>query len=229
VNAWLESLSNVVQNHGWVAFPACFLAGIISSASPCVLAMIPLVIGYVSGYSEGSPKKAIQYSLVFTLGLTITFTILGVIAGALGRLFGDVGGFWKYVLPPVAIILGLFLLGVFKFNIGISQRFMPKRKALLGAFLMGLFFGIVATPCATPVLAVVLTVAAAQKRIAYSGALLLCYALGHWILVLGGGISAGFAQKVLSSRGMANFSDYSKKIAGVILIGAGIYLFIYLF
>jgi cytochrome c-type biogenesis protein len=229
VNAWLESLSNVVQNHGWVAFPACFLAGIISSASPCVLAMIPLVIGYVSGYSEGSPKKAIQYSLVFTLGLTITFTILGVIAGALGRLFGDVGGFWKYVLPPVAIILGLFLLGVFKFNIGISQRFMPKRKALLGAFLMGLFFGIVATPCATPVLAVVLTVAAAQKRIAYSGALLLCYALGHWILVLGAGISAGFAQKVLSSRGMANFSDYSKKIAGVILIGAGIYLFIYLF
>jgi cytochrome c-type biogenesis protein len=229
VNAWLESLSNVVQNHGWVAFPACFLAGIISSASPCVLAMIPLVIGYVSGYSEGSPKKAIQYSLVFTLGLTITFTILGVIAGALGRLFGDVGGFWKYVLPPVAIVLGLFLLGVFKFNIGISQRFMPKRKALLGAFLMGLFFGIVATPCATPVLAVVLTVAAAQKRIAYSGALLLCYALGHWILVLGAGISAGFAQKVLSSRGMANFSDYSKKIAGVILIGAGIYLFIYLF
>ena len=229
MDAWLESLSNVVQNHGWVAFPACFLAGVISSASPCVLAMIPLVIGYVSGYSEGSPKKAIQYSLVFTLGLTITFTILGVIAGALGRLFGDVGGFWKYVLPPVAVVLGLLLLGVFKFNIGISQRFMPKRKALLGAFLMGLFFGIVATPCATPVLAVVLTVAAAQKRIAYSGALLLCYALGHWILVLGAGISAGFAQKVLASRGIANFSDYSKKIAGVILIGAGIYLFIYLF
>ena len=133
MDAWLESLGNIVQNHGWVAFPACFLAGVISSASPCVLAMIPLVIGYVSGYSEGSPKKAVQYSLVFTLGLTITFTILGVIAGALGRLFGDVGGFWKYVLPPVAIILGLFLLGVFKFNIGISQRFMPKQKALLGA------------------------------------------------------------------------------------------------
>jgi len=229
VDAWLESLANVIQNHGWVAFPACFLAGVVSSASPCVLAMIPLVIGFVSGYSEGSPKKAIQYSLVFTLGLTITFTILGVIAGALGRLFGDVGGFWKYVLPPVAIILGVSLLGIIKLNIGVPKRFLPKRRALLGAFLMGLFFGIVATPCATPVLAVVLTVAAAQKRIAYSGALLLAYALGHWILVLGAGISAGFAQRVLASRGMANFSDYSKKIAGVILIGAGIYLFIYLF
>jgi cytochrome c-type biogenesis protein len=229
VDAWLESLANVIQNHGWVAFPACFLAGVVSSASPCVLAMIPLVIGFVSGYSEGSPKKAIQYSLVFTLGLTITFTILGVIAGALGRLFGDVGGFWKYVLPPVAIILGLFLIGVFKFNIGISQRFMPKRKALLGAFLMGLFFGIVASPCATPVLAVILTFAATQKRIAYSGALLLAYALGHWILVLGAGISAGFAQRVLASKGIANFSNYSKKVGGLFLIGAGAYLIISLF
>lgn len=229
MDAWLESLGNIVQNHGWVAFPACFLAGVISSASPCVLAMIPLVIGYVSGYSEGSPKKAFQYSLVFTLGLTITFTILGVIAGALGRLFGDVGGFWKYVLPPVAIILGLFLLGVFKLNVSISQRFMPKQKALLGAFLMGLFFGIVASPCATPVLAVILAFAATRENIAYSGGLLLCYALGHWILVLGAGISAGFAQKVLASRGIANFSDYSKKAGGVLLIGAGIYLVICLF
>ena len=229
MDAWLETLGNIVQNHGWVAFPACFLAGVISSASPCVLAMIPLVIGFVSGYSEGSPKKAIQYSLVFTLGLTITFTILGVIAGALGRLFGDVGGFWKYVLPPVAIILGLFLLGVFKFNVGMSQRFMPKRKALLGAFLMGLFFGIVASPCATPVLAVILTFAATQKRIAYSGGLLLAYALGHWILVLGAGISAGFAQRVLESKGIANFSNYSKKVGGLLLIGAGVYLLVYLF
>jgi len=138
----------------------------------------------------------------------------GVIAGALGRLFGDVGGFWKYVLPPVAIILGLFLLGVFKLNISVPQRFMPKQKALLGAFLMGLFFGIVASPCATPVLAVILTFAATQKRLAYSGALLLCYALGHWILVLGAGISAGFAQKVLASKGIASFSNYSKRLQG---------------
>jgi cytochrome c biogenesis protein CcdA len=129
----------------------------------------------------------------------------------------------------VAIILGLFLIGVFKFNIGISQRFMPKRKALLGAFLMGLFFGIVASPCATPVLAVILTFAATQKKIAYSGGLLLCYALGHWILVLGAGISAGFAQTVLASRGIANFSNYSKKFGGVLLIGAGLYLIISLF
>ena len=223
-----STISDIIQNQGWLAFPACFLGGVISSASPCVLAMIPLVIGYVGGYAEGSQKKAVQYSIVFVLGLTITFTVLGIIAGAMGRLFGDVGNFWNYVLPPVAILLGLYLLGVFNFNIGISQRFMPKRKALLGAFLMGLFFGIVASPCATPVLAVILTFAAAQKKIAYSGGLLLAYALGHWVLVLGAGISVGFAQRILASKGISNFSTYSKKAGGVILIGVGIYLFTYL-
>ncbi|MCK4789390.1 MAG: sulfite exporter TauE/SafE family protein [Desulfobacteraceae bacterium] len=223
-----STISDIIQNQGWLAFPACFLGGIISSASPCVLAMIPLVIGYVGGYAEGSQKKAVQYSIVFVLGLTITFTVLGIIAGAMGRLFGDVGNFWNYVLPPVAILLGLYLLGVLNFNIGISQRFMPKRKALLGAFLMGLFFGIVASPCATPVLAVILTFAAAQKKIAYSGGLLLAYALGHWVLVLGAGISVGFAQRILASKGISNFSTYSKKAGGVILIGVGIYLFTYL-
>ncbi len=225
----LSNIGDIIQNQAWLAFPACFLGGIISSASPCVLAMIPLVIGYVGGYAEGSQKKAVQYSLVFTLGLTITFTILGIIAGAMGRLFGDIGNFWNYVLPPVAILLGLQLLGVFNLNIGISQRFLPKRKALFGAFLMGLFFGIVASPCATPVLAVILTFAATQKEIAYSGGLLLAYALGHWVLVLGAGISAGFAQRVLESKGISNFSSYSKKAGGVILIGVGIYLFTYLF
>ena len=226
----INLIGDIIQNQGWLAFPACFLGGIISSASPCVLAMIPLIIGYVGGYAEGSQRKAVQYSLVFVLGLTITFTVLGIIAGAMGRLFGDVGNFWNYVLPPVAVLLGLYLLlsEVLSFNIGVSQRFMPKKKALIGAFLMGLFFGILASPCATPVLAVILTFAVTQKEIAYSGGLLLAYALGHWVLVLGAGISAGFAQRVLESKGISNFSSYSKKAAGVILIGVGIYLFTYL-
>jgi cytochrome c-type biogenesis protein len=229
VEGFLGNVGDIIQTQGWLAFPACFLGGVISSASPCVLAMIPLVIGYVGGYAEGSQKKAIQYSLMFVLGLTITFTILGIIAGVMGKLFGNVGSFWKYALPFVAILLGFYLLGVFKFNIGISQRFLPNRKALFGALLMGLLFGIIASPCATPVLAVILTFAATKQNVAYSGGLLLSYALGHWVLVLGAGISVGFAQKVMASKGVSNFSNYPKKAGGVLLIGVGIYLLINLF
>lgn len=224
-----ESIANVVQNQPWLAFPACFLGGLVSSASPCVLVMIPLVIGFVGGYAEGSQRRAIQYSLAFILGLTITFTILGIVAGTLGRLFGDVGGFWKYVVPPVAIILGLSLVGLFSLNIGIPQRFLPKRRGLLGAFLLGLLFGVVASPCATPVLGVILTFSAGQKSIAYSGALLLAYALGHWALILACGVTAGLAQRVVASRGISKFSSYSKKASGMALVGGGAYLVAILF
>jgi len=227
----LQNIGIIIENQAWLAFPVCFLGGIVSSASPCVLAMIPLIIGFVGGYAEGSQKKAMLYSLMFVLGLTITFTILGLIAGVIGRLFGDVGTFWYYILPPVVILLGLYLLFAnrLNLNIGLSQRFMPKRKALLGAFLIGLFFGIIASPCATPVLGAVLTYAATRQDIVYSGGLLLAYALGHWVLVFGAGISTGFAQKIIASKGINNFADYSKKIAGLILIGVGIYLIIILF
>jgi len=227
----LENIGFIIENQAWLAFPVCFLGGIISSASPCVLAMIPLIIGFVGGYAEGSQKKAIQYSLMFTLGLTVTFTILGIIAGALGMLFGNVGKIWYYILPGVAILLGIYLIfsDRLNLNIGLSKRFLPKKRALLGAFLIGLCFGIIASPCATPVLGVVLTYAAAKGQIVYSGGLLLAYALGHWVLVLGAGISVGFAQRVIQSKGIANISNYSKKIAGVILIGVGIYLYTYLF
>jgi cytochrome c-type biogenesis protein len=225
----LTNIGNIIQNQGWVAFPLCFLGGIVSSASPCVLAMIPLVMGFVGGYAGGSRKKAIQYSLLFTLGLTLTFVALGIIATLLGTLFGNIGAFWRYAVPVLAILLGLQLWGLFKINSSISERFLPRKKAFLGAFLMGLVFGIIASPCATPVLGVILTFAAAKQNVAYSGGLLLAYAVGHWILVLGAGISVGFAQRILESKGIANLSKYTKKIAGAILIGVGVYLIISLF
>jgi cytochrome c-type biogenesis protein len=225
----LSNIGNIIQNQGWLAFPLCFLGGIVSSASPCVLAMIPLIMGFVGGYAGGSRKKAIQYSLLFTLGLTVTFVALGIIAALLGTLFGNIGAFWKYAVPVLAILLGLQLWGLFKINSSVSERFLPRKKAFLGAFLMGLVFGIIASPCATPVLGVILTFAAAKQNVAYSGGLLLAYALGHWVLVLGAGISVGFAQRILESKGIANFSKYTRKIAGAILIGVGVYLIISLF
>jgi len=228
MDSFLETLANVVDKDPWLALPAVFLAGLISSASPCVLAMIPLIMGYVGGYAEGSHKKAMHYSLAFVIGLTITFTILGVIASSMGRLFGDIGDFWKYVVPIIAIILGIWLIGIFNFEIGISDRFLPKRRGLIGAFLMGLVFGIISSPCATPVLGVILTIGAVQDNIAWSGLLLLFYALGHWVLVFGAGISVGFAQKVIESKGISNISKYTKKIGGAVLIGVGVYLLFYL-
>src|SRR4030042_6400338 len=113
----LGNISSVMNNTPALAYLLIFLGWILSASSPCVLAIIPLVIGFVGGYSEGNKKKALLYSLTFALGLSITFTILGALASFLGRLFGDVGKLWYYLVAGVALVMGLYLLGLIKIPI----------------------------------------------------------------------------------------------------------------
>ena len=62
-----------------MAVLAVFAGGLLSASSPCVLAIMPMVIGYVGGHSQGDRRKALVYALLFALGLAITFTLLGAI------------------------------------------------------------------------------------------------------------------------------------------------------
>ena len=94
---FLNSIDAIVQSNPLLAFAAVFLGGLTTAANPCVLATIPLVIGYVGGFASESKAKAFVYSLAFTLGLATTFTALGLIASLIGGLFGDVGDYWKYI------------------------------------------------------------------------------------------------------------------------------------
>jgi hypothetical protein len=72
--SFLDNIEQVINVYPLVAFGAVFVAGVISSASPCVLATIPLVVGFVGGYADGDRKRAFLYSLAFIIGLAITFT-----------------------------------------------------------------------------------------------------------------------------------------------------------
>ncbi|TFG46794.1 MAG: cytochrome c biogenesis protein CcdA, partial [Candidatus Brocadiia bacterium] len=78
---FIDNIEQIVAAYPVIAFGAVFLAGIVSSASPCVLATIPLVVGYVGGYADGDRKKAFFYSIAFILGLSLTFTAFGAAAG----------------------------------------------------------------------------------------------------------------------------------------------------
>jgi cytochrome c biogenesis protein CcdA len=94
MESMLSNISDVINNSPFLAYVMVFVGGLISASSPCVLAVIPLVIGFVGGYAEGNRRKAAAYSIVFALGLSITFTILGGVASLVGGLFGDVGNAW---------------------------------------------------------------------------------------------------------------------------------------
>jgi cytochrome c biogenesis protein CcdA len=220
----LSNVSDVINNSPGLAYLFVFLGGLLSASSPCVLAIIPLVIGFVGGFSEGNRKKAILYSLVFALGLSITFTILGAIASLVGGLFGDVGKFWYYLAAAVAVIMGLYLIGVLNFRLPQPVTLKTKHKGVVGAFLLGLLFGAVSSPCATPVLAVIVAFVATKAKIVYGTSLLFVYALGHCALIILAGVFTGFVESYAKSKGVSNFSAITKKISGVLILLAGIYI-----
>jgi len=96
----------------------------------------------------------------------------------------------------------------------------------IGALLLGLLFGVVSTPCAVPILAVLLAYVASKGNIFYGGFLLLIYALGHSALILAAGTSMGAAKKLIESKGLRKANLVLQRIAGVIIILVGLYFLI---
>jgi cytochrome c biogenesis protein CcdA len=221
---FLNHLSQSLSENPFLAYLGVFLGGILSSSSPCVLATIPLVIGYVGGYSEGDRRKAVLYSLTFILGLSLMFTVLGAIASVIGGLFGIISRTWYFVVGGIAVVMGLHLIGLFEWNLPIPIHLQPKRRGILGAFLLGLFFGIISSPCATPVLALILTFVASKGEVAYGTSLLFVYALGHCALIFLAGTATGFVENFVKSKGISNVTTWGKRIGGSIVVFAGIYL-----
>jgi cytochrome c-type biogenesis protein len=221
---FLDNIEQIVAAYPLLAFGAVFLAGVISSASPCVLATIPLVIGFVGGYADGDRKKAFLYSVAFVLGLSITFTAFGAAAGLLGTMFGTLGGWWYVAAGTVALVMGGQMMGLYEIRFPVRRGYRPKQGGIIGSFLLGLFFGVVSSPCATPVLVVILTLVATKREVLYGVALLFTYALGHTLLMLVAGTFTGFVEGFVKARGVVNFSSWTKRLGGFIVAIVGGYL-----
>lgn len=226
MSGFIESLQNVIQNSSWLAPFAAFLGGMLTASNPCVLAMIPLAMGFVGGTKERAGwKYAVLISLFFVLGLTTTFTAMGIVAVAFGKLFGNVGNFWKYIVAIVCFLIGLHLFDVKFLQFKSKKRLgNPKSKGILGAYLLGLLFGFVSAPCAGPILVLLLTVMAAKANYAYGALLLFAYSLGHCMLVLVAGTSVGIATSLISSEKFQKVNYYFRRVAAVLIIAVGIYL-----
>ncbi|MEW6659791.1 MAG: cytochrome c biogenesis protein CcdA [Thermodesulfobacteriota bacterium] len=222
---WSESLGQVMQTRPILAYGASYLGGVIATASPCILASIPLVIGFVGGYAGGNKKQAFFYSLTFVVGLALVMSALGAVAALMGTMFGDVGTYWYFVVSVILIVMGLQLAGVTNLKLGgNAQRFLPRKTGLIGALILGMLFGLVLSPCASPVLAVILTLAAVQGKVAYGSTLLFAYALGQGTLILLAGTFTGVIESHLQSKS-ARVGTILQQVAGGLIFFAGCYIF----
>ncbi len=218
-----QTLPGFVQNVSAVTFIVVFIGGILTSLSPCILSMIPLMIGYIGGYSEQSKARGFIMSAVFVLGLSTTFALLGIGAALLGQIFGQIGRGWYYVIAAVAIVMGLQLLGVIDLRFPTMGRMPIKSRGLIPSFFMGMLFGLAASPCATPVLAVIMTYIAAQGNIPVGAGMLFVYGLGHGLPLI---LAGTFAAFLTSLNKFQRWAGYITKISGVVLIGMGLYFLI---
>ncbi len=219
-------MQTAIQTNPWLAFAGVFLGGALTASSPCVLAMIPLVIGFVGGYDEISGwRRSLRFSLVFVFGLALSFTGMGLVAITLGRLFGDVGDFWPWVVAAVCLAMAAHLWDLWSFSMPARlTEYRPSHLGLLGALTLGLLFGLVSAPCAAPILVVVLTYIASRGNLPYGLALLWTYAVGHCLLVVVAGTSMGLVKTWLGSDELARANRVLKRLAGVLIALVGVFL-----
>lgn len=223
MNDFINNFGSLLSNNIWLALIMSFVAGIISSFSPCVLSTIPLVIGYVGGYAQNDKRLALKYSIIFCIGLVGTFTTFGALSAIFGKLMMGTGKWWYIVLGIIMLVVALQLLGVIQFKNNFC-RMPSKRAGLFGAFFLGILGGVLSSPCSTPVLVAILAVVAGKGSIVLGILMLFLYSIGHCTLILIAGTSVGFVESISNSNRTMMFGKILKLVLAVCIILLGLYL-----
>ena len=223
---WLQ-LVGALDASPFIALGAAFLWGLLSIIlSPCHLASIPLVVGFISEQGQISNRRALAISSLFSGGILVSIAIIGVITASLGRIMGDVGRYGNYVVAVILFVVGLYLLGIIELNWGGFGQNKIRKRGLLTAFLLGLIFGIALGPCTfafmAPVLAITFKVAASQSL--YALALLFAYGIGHCLVIVLAGVSTQQLQQYLKWNEQARGAVILRKICGVLVLLGAVYL-----
>lgn len=225
INNWLEALSKLLLESGWLAPAIALLAGVLTSFTPCSLSAVPLIIGYVGGYGNNNPGRAFRLSLTFAAGTAVTFTILGTIASMLGRLIGNSSSLWYIILGILMILMALQTWEIYQFIPSSYLSSKNTKRGYAGALFAGILGGFFSSPCATPVLVVLLGIVARSGNVVWGIILLLFYSIGHSVLVLIAGTSIGFVKNLISSNKYGTFSKALKYIMGGAILLIGLFMF----
>jgi len=141
-------LTHAVEGAPLIAVFASVLWGILSIIlSPCHLASIPLIVGFINGQGKISTKRAFFISVLFAFGILLTIALIGIVTAAAGRMLGDVGSFGNYFVAAIFFIIGLHLIGIIPLPFSGPGQVAMKKKGPLAAFILGLVFGIALGPC----------------------------------------------------------------------------------
>jgi len=220
----LTALSEGLQESAGIALAVAFAWGLASILlSPCHLASIPLIVGYVNGGELPAVRRAFVLSTAFACGVVVAVAAVGAVTWWLGRLVGDLGGFENYLLVGLLALFGLMLLDVVPLP-ALWQPRSSERRGFAGALLLGSLYGVGLGPCtfafAAPV--IVLVFAEAGPRPWLAAGLLIAFALGHSVVLVAAGTAGDRVGKLLGSTGRTRrLGVLRKACGGLLLVAAG--------
>ena len=221
------TLSHAVEGAPLIALSAAVVWGILSIIlSPCHLASIPLIVGFISKQGKVTVQRAFWTSVLFAVGILFTIAAIGAITAAAGRMLGDVGQYGNYFVAVIFFVVGLHLLGVIPMPWSGPGQVGMKRKGLLAAFILGLLFGIALGPCTFAYMAPMLGVTFKLAKTApiYGVSLLLAYGVGHCAVIVAAGTSTEMVQRFLNWNEQSKGVAVVKIICGVLVLLGGVWL-----
>jgi cytochrome c-type biogenesis protein len=221
VNEWMTAGTAI-------AALGCFLWGMISVVlSPCHMASIPLIVSYVAGQDKTlNAKQAACYAGLFTVGLFITIAAVGIVCSLLGRMLGEIGPYWTILVGAVLIWVALDMLGISHCSISGSLMGRIKIKGLLGAFILGLAYGVLSGSCTFGFIAPILAIITIQQKFIIGTMYILLFGLGHCIPIAVAGSSTARVRKLLESSSFHEGSQWFRKAAGAAIGVLGLYFVI---
>ncbi len=204
-------------------FLAVFLLGLGLSLTPCVYPMIPITVGYFGMQSGKKTKQVLLLAALYVFGMALTYSTLGVVAALTGNLFGAaLQSQWVSVgIAAVLVLLALSMFGLYEFAVpaGIAAKSQGK-SGPIGAFLMGLLFGIVAAPCVGPMTVALLVYVGKIGSPLFGFASFFCLAIGLGMPIF---VLATFSGSISRLPKAGMWMAAVKKVFGLLLIGAAIY------
>ncbi len=225
--ALFDSLTQAVEGSVAVALAASFVWGVLSILlSPCHLASIPLIVGFIGGQGPMSTRRSCVLSTLFAVGILITIAAIGAVTAAMGRMMGDLGPYGAYFLAGLFFLVGLHLLDVLPMPWTGPGQVKMQQKGFLAAFILGLVFGIALGPCTFAFMAPMLgvTFRLAGTNLCYGILLLLAYGLGHCAVLILAGTFTGAVQRYLNWNEASQGAVRLRKGCGVLVLAAGVYM-----
>ena len=224
--AWVErTIKTELAKKSFLLFLMVFIGGFLTSFTPCVYPIIPIVMGYVGTRTGGSKFKGFYLSVFFVLGLAIVYSMFGIVAAMTGSMLGISfqNPIVVFAIAAIFIIMGFSLAGFFEIPVpsSISSKVQKGHKSeIIGSMIVGGVAGIIAAPCVGPVLVALLSWISQTGNVFLGFWLTFTFSLGLVFIFL---LAGTFSGVISSMPKGGKWMDYVKYFFAIMLIGGGLY------